>query len=102
MDRSGQVGPVFRMSSLFYLLLLILGSCGGSGMVPGVYGPAFVPECTCCCGGGYTPYAYKQSNHSSIAGPPVSTALLHDTKGPMADVSSNGKAQTHRSKAARH
>ncbi len=69
--------------------------------MPG-YGPAYVPECTCCCGGGFTPYAYKQSNHSSIAGPPVATTMLHDTKGPMADISANGKSQKKLSKSPRH
>ena len=100
----GGVMPVpFRYGSiyavtLFSLLFLGLGGCGGGG---GIYGPAYVPECTCCCGGGYTPYAYKQTNHSSIAGPPVATTLLHDTKGPMADSSANGKSQRHRGKAHR-
>lgn len=91
-----------RIRFLFFFLILFLGSCGGSGMVPGVYGPAYVPECTCCCGGGFAPYSYKQDNHSSIAGPPVATAFLHDTRGPASDVSQSGKTQTRRSKAAHH
>ena len=80
-------------------ILLSLGGCGGGG---GIYGPAYVPECTCCCGGGFTPYAYKQNNHSSIAGPPVATTMLHDTKGPQSDISANGKTQRRQGKAPRH
>ncbi len=82
------------------MIILSLGACGG-GAMPG-YGPAYVPECTCCCGGGFTPYAYKQSNHSSIAGPPVATTMLHDTKGPMADISANGRTQKKQGKSSRH
>ncbi|MCL5285927.1 MAG: hypothetical protein M1313_09370 [Nitrospirae bacterium] len=85
---------------LFFVILIVLGGCGGA--TPGVYGPAYVPECTCCCGGGFTPYAYKQSNHSSIAGPPVATTMLHDTKGPMTDISANGKTQRRQGKSPRH
>ena len=86
-------------SLILSMIFLSLGACGGA--MPG-YGPAYVPECTCCCGGGFTPYAYKQSNHSSIAGPPVATTMLHDTKGPMADVSANGKSQKKPGKSPRH
>ena len=81
---------------MFLGFLMLFGGCGASS---GVYGPAYVPECTCCCGGGYTPYAYKATNHSSIAGPPVATAFMHDTKGPMSDVSANNTSVHHKAKA---
>jgi hypothetical protein len=102
MNQSGHRKKISGMTLLLCPLILLLGGCGASGVAPGVYGPAYVPECTCCCGGGYTPYAYKQSNHSSISGPPVATSFLHDTKGPMADVSANGKSQAKRTKTAHH
>ncbi len=73
----------------------------GCGATSGLYGPAYVPQCTCCCGGGYAPYSYHQSNHSSLAGAPLATTMLHDTKGPMTDTSSNGKSVRHRGKAHR-
>ncbi len=80
----------------FLGLLMLFGGCGATSAA---YGPAYVPECTCCCGGGYTPYAYKATNHSSIAGPPVATAFMHDTKGPMSDVSANSRSVRQKTKA---
>lgn len=61
----------------------LLGSCGAGG---GVYGPAYVPECTCCCSNYYTPYSYHATAKSNI---PVSAAMLHDTTGPLPNVSAN-------------
>ncbi|MHB8369484.1 MAG: hypothetical protein ACYDBP_07320 [Leptospirales bacterium] len=80
---------------LFLVLPLFIGACGGGS---GTYGPAYVPQCTCCCGGGYTPYAYKATTHSSIAGPPIATAFFHETKGPQSDVSATGQNLKHRTK----
>ncbi|MHB1756835.1 MAG: hypothetical protein ACYCT9_04895 [Leptospirillum sp.] len=61
----------------------LLGSCGGGG---GVYGPAYVPECTCCCSNYYTPYSYHATAKSTA---PISAAMLHDTTGPLPNVSAN-------------
>ena len=103
MSVSTRFGKRLSSPRIFFALFFLLGSCGGgNGVNTGMYGPTYVPECTCCCGGGYTPYAYRQTGHSSIAGPPVATAFFHDTKGPMANVSANGKSQTHRGHSARH
>ncbi len=74
---------------------VLLGACGSTSSL---YGPAYVPQCTCCCGGGYTPYSYKGDNHSSIAGPPVATAFLHDTKGPLSDVSAHSPSLRQKTK----
>ncbi|MHB1563511.1 MAG: hypothetical protein ACYCXP_05355 [Leptospirillum sp.] len=65
------------------LVSAFLGSCGGGG---GVYGPAYVPECTCCCSNYYTPYSYHAAPKSNV---PISAAMLHDTSGPLPNVSAN-------------
>jgi len=61
----------------------LFGGCSGGG---GAYGPAYVPQCTCCCSNYYTPYSYHSAPQSTA---PISAAMLHDTSGPLPNVSAN-------------
>lgn len=77
-------GPVrWLFAGTTLLIASLLGGCGGGG---GVYGPAYVPECTCCCSNYYTPYSYHATPKSTA---PISAAMLHDTSGPLPNVSAN-------------
>ncbi len=71
---------------LFACNLLLLPFVAGCGGASGVYGPAYVPECTCCCSNYYTPYSYHASPKATA---PVSAAFLHEPSGPLANYSAN-------------
>lgn len=80
------------------MLALILGGCNPGGAPGGlVYGPAYIPPCTCCCGGDGFIYHQGKSELS-----PVSAAILHDTSGPMANYSQNHGSAKARSKTGGH
>ncbi|MHB1926507.1 MAG: hypothetical protein ACYCRD_04470 [Leptospirillum sp.] len=84
--------------SLGIMLALIMGGCNPGGAPGGVvYGPAYIPPCTCCCGG--DGFIYHQGN-SALS--PVSAAILHDTSGPMANYSQNHGSAKARSKSGGH
>ena len=78
---------------------VFLGGCNPGGAPGGgVYGPAYIPPCTCCCGG--DGFIYHQTGASNLS--PVSAAILHDTSGPMANYSQNHGSVKARSRSGGH
>ncbi|MHB8421533.1 MAG: hypothetical protein ACYC9S_01825 [Leptospirales bacterium] len=92
--RVRSLGPVLWLALLFVSLLPGCNPGGSPG--GGVYGPAYIPPCTCCCGG--EGYVYNKKTSPA----PISAAILHDTSGPMANVSANHGSIRTRSKKSGH
>lgn len=81
-------GKILWLALLFFMAL---PGCGGN--YGGVSGPAYYP------GGGYGDgYIYHQSTTPA----PISMSMLHDTAGPMANVSANHGSIKARAKAGSH
>ncbi len=79
------------------LFVVFLPGCNPGGSPGGLaYGPAYIPPCTCCCGG--EGYVY----HKNTTPSPISAAILHETSGPMANVSANHGSVRARSKKGVH
>lgn len=89
----------FQSTILWFALLFLsfLPGCNPGGSPGGLaYGPAYIPPCTCCCGGGG--FAYNKSATPA----PISAAILHDTSGPMANISANHGSIRSQSKKGEH